>query len=134
MKHNLTCYSTAMYSSWFWHAPSRTLFDCGEGVTLFMRNYIFGVERILISHSHADHVNGLLSFIGARNSARGDKEKPLDIYYPHNDKAIRFNWIPIIILRHSRFFTFVICLLVIKLLRGVLVLSLSLSVRISLSL
>jgi ribonuclease Z len=75
-----------MLSSWFWHAPSRTLLDCGEGVSLYMRNYVYGIERVLITHSHADHVNGLISLIGFRNSGRGDKEKPLDVYYPVGDK------------------------------------------------
>lgn len=40
----------------------------------------------MISHGHEDHVLGLLSFITARNIARGDHEKPLEIYYPADDR------------------------------------------------
>lgn len=50
-----------------------------------MGNYMFGVERVMISHGHEDHVLGLLSLITARNLARGDHEKPLDIFFPQND-------------------------------------------------
>lgn len=42
----------------------------------------------MISHGHGDHVLGLPSFIGCRNSARGDREKPLQIYYPAGDKNV----------------------------------------------
>jgi ribonuclease Z len=32
-----------------------------------------------------DHVGGLANFIACRNSARGDKEKPLNIYFPERE-------------------------------------------------
>lgn len=88
-KFHIECYSKGLYSNWFWHAPSRTLFDCGEGVASYLGNYAFGIERICISHAcHADHIGGLAMLIGVRNSARGDKKKPLDIYYPADDFAM----------------------------------------------
>lgn len=85
MKENITLYSTGMYSTWCYYKPCRTLFDCGEGCALHLKNYIFGIENIFISHLHDDHINGLFSFIGARASARGDKEKDLSIYYPKHE-------------------------------------------------
>lgn len=42
----------------------------------------------MLSHGHGDHVLGLPSLIGCRNSARGDREKPLEIYYPYNNYSI----------------------------------------------
>lgn len=42
----------------------------------------------MISHGHGDHVLGLPSLIGCRNSARGDRKKPLEIYYPHTDRLV----------------------------------------------
>jgi len=88
-KFHISAFSKGLYSNWFWHHPSRTLFDCGEGFATYAGNFIFGVERICISHAcHGDHIGGLATFIGIRNSSRGDKEKPLDIYYPGNDVAI----------------------------------------------
>lgn len=86
---HISAFSKGLYSNWFWHHPSRTLFDCGEGFATHAGNFIFGVERICISHAvHGDHVAGLAMIIGIRNSSRGDKEKPLDIYYPEDDTAM----------------------------------------------
>jgi len=88
-KFHITAFSKGLYSNWFWHHPSRTLFDIGEGFATYAGNHIFGVERICISHAiHGDHIGGLATFLGIRNSSRGDKEKPLDIYYPADDAAI----------------------------------------------
>lgn len=80
--------SKAMYSSWCYHIPTRTLFDCGEGFATYQGNHIFGVERVFISHGHGDHILGLPSLIWSRNSARGDKNKPLTIYYPVGDVLV----------------------------------------------
>ena len=57
------------------------MIDCGDGAT---RNFLFAghrpewVSHILISHTHADHVCGLLYFIQQRYLAR--TENPLTIY------------------------------------------------------
>ena len=53
---NLTGYSKAMYSTWFYYKPARLLFDAGEGVASALGNFIFGIERIFISHGHHDHI------------------------------------------------------------------------------
>lgn len=80
--------SKAMYSTWCYHIPTRTLFDCGEGFATYQGNHIFGVERVCISHGHGDHILGLPSLVWSRNSARGDKTKPLTIYYPKGDVLV----------------------------------------------
>lgn len=80
--------SKAMYSTWCYHIPTRTLFDCGEGFATYQGNHIFGVERVCISHGHGDHILGLPSLVWSRNSARGDKAKPLTIYYPRGDVLV----------------------------------------------
>jgi len=74
-----------MYSTWGYYAPIRALFDCGEGCATNLGNYVYAPESIFLGHNHGDHVLGLPSFIGCRNSARGDKEKPLTVYYPESD-------------------------------------------------
>lgn len=79
---NIEIFSKAMYSNWCLHAPSRSLFDCGEGCATYLENRIYVVENLFIGHGHGDHVLGIPSFIGCRNSARGDKNKPLNIYHP----------------------------------------------------
>lgn len=85
---NLRGYSKAMYATWFHYKPARLLFDAGEGVSSFMENFIFGIESIFLSHGHYDHIGGLGGIIHSRASARGDKEKPLTIYYPRGDNMI----------------------------------------------
>ena len=85
---NLEGYSVAMYATWLYYAPARILFDAGEGVSLRMRNMIFGVESVVLSHGHYDHIGGLAGMIYSRASARGDKEKPLTVYYPYGSHAV----------------------------------------------
>lgn len=78
----LDIHSLGIYSSWCYHRPIRSLFDCGEGCVSSFKNEVYGIERIFISHGHHDHIYGLPSLVGIRNSVRGDKKKPLDVYYP----------------------------------------------------
>ena len=82
---NLTGYSKAMYSSWFYYKPARLLLDGGEGVASALENFIFGIEKVFISHGHHDHIGGLPGVVRARCSARGDKQKPLVVHYPEGD-------------------------------------------------
>jgi ribonuclease Z len=86
---NLTGFSKAMYSTWFYYRPARILLDSGEGVSTTMDNFSFGIEQTFLSHGHYDHVGGLTGLVHARNSARGDKEKGLRVFYPAGDILIR---------------------------------------------
>lgn len=83
---NIEIFSCAKYSNWCFYHPDRILFDVGEGISTYLQNRIYGIENIFISHSHMDHIAGLLPFIGARNSGKGDKNKQLNIYYPNSEK------------------------------------------------
>ena len=82
---NLKIFSKGLCSSWCYHVPSRTLFDAGDGVGTYMHNDLYGIERICIGHQDADHTLGLISLIGIRNKARGDRGKPLTVYYPQTE-------------------------------------------------
>lgn len=49
-----------------------------------LRNRAFAIERVFLSHGHYDHIGGLIGLIRIRGQGRGDKEKPLTIYYPED--------------------------------------------------
>ncbi len=78
----LLMYSKALYSSWLYYSADRILFDAGEGASSILGNKAFAVRRVFLSHGHADHIGGLIGLINIRNTAMGDKEKELSIYYP----------------------------------------------------
>ena len=81
-------YSTGLYSTWLYSREFNTLLDCGEGAASALRNKVFAVERICISHGHMDHVAGIPNFLWARVGARGDKSKPLTIHYPESPSLL----------------------------------------------
>ncbi|MFN4218410.1 MAG: MBL fold metallo-hydrolase [Candidatus Bipolaricaulia bacterium] len=78
-------YSKALYSSWVFYSPDRIAFDAGEGISTMLGNKVFAIERVFLSHGHADHITGLIGLINIRNSGMGDTEKPLTIYYPQDN-------------------------------------------------
>ncbi|MCS7197710.1 MAG: MBL fold metallo-hydrolase [Candidatus Bipolaricaulota bacterium] len=78
-------YSKALYSSWVYYSPDRLAFDAGEGISTILGNKVFAIEKIFLSHGHADHITGLIGLINIRNSGMGDTEKPLTIYYPKDN-------------------------------------------------
>ncbi len=78
-------FSKAIYSTWLFCKPLRMMFDAGEGIAPFMRNRVYAVERLWISHGHYDHVGGIPGLVRIRQQGRGDKEKPLLIYHPSDD-------------------------------------------------
>ena len=85
---NFKGFSMAMYSTWLWHRPTRSMFDAGEGISVHMRNYVFAIENIFLSHGHHDHLGGLAGLTLARSAARGDKEKPFYVYHPQGWEKI----------------------------------------------
>lgn len=80
--------SKGLFSSWYFYAPDRLLFDCGEGVSLELSYNIFAIEKIVLTHGHIDHISGLMNLINLRHSTKGDTKKDLTIYYPAGDKTI----------------------------------------------
>jgi ribonuclease Z len=83
-------HSLAMHSTWFYHNPTRALFDAGEGLSARMRNRIFWVENVFLSHGHYDHIGGLIGLIYSRTTCRRSdcrgaspkRGKVLTVYFP----------------------------------------------------
>ncbi|MHC5038558.1 MAG: MBL fold metallo-hydrolase [Planctomycetota bacterium] len=86
---NLRGYTKAMYSTWFFYRPAHILFDAGEGVAAQLGNFIYGVERVFLSHGHYDHVGGIPGLVLARNAAMGERTKPLTVYHPAGDGLVQ---------------------------------------------
>lgn len=84
----LISFSLALYSQWFYHKPSRCLFDAGEGVATALGKKVFAIQNIFLSHGHEDHIAGITNLVNVRNIAPGDRDKPLNLYYPRHDKWI----------------------------------------------
>lgn len=86
--NNIYGFSLAKYATWLYYKPDNLLLDVGEGVSVAMRNMIYGINAIAISHGHGDHIAGLPGLLRSRASSMGDKAKPLTIYYPKDDRSI----------------------------------------------
>ncbi len=81
-------FSKALYSTWIYYSPHRLLFDAGEGISTSLGNKVYAIDKVFLSHSHTDHIAGLWGLINIRNNAMGDREKPLQIYYPKGNIVI----------------------------------------------
>jgi len=81
-------YSKGLYATWVYYAPDRLAFDAGEGLSSILGNKCFAIQRVFLSHGHADHISGLIGLINIRNTAMGDTDKPLTIYYPKDNWRI----------------------------------------------
>ncbi|MEO6907493.1 MAG: MBL fold metallo-hydrolase [Abditibacteriaceae bacterium] len=81
-------FSKALYSTWVFYKPDHLLFDCGEGTATALGNGGYGIEKVLLTHGHMDHIAGLPVLLGSRAAGMGDPQKPLQIYYPHDDRFV----------------------------------------------
>lgn len=84
----LISFSLALYSQWFYYKPSRCLFDAGEGVATTLGKKVFAIQNVFLSHGHEDHIAGIANLVNVRNIAPGDKDKPLNLYYPRHDRWV----------------------------------------------
>jgi len=81
-------FSKALYSTWVFYKPDHLLLDCGEGVATALGNGGYGIEKVLLTHGHMDHIAGLPVLLGSRAAGMGDTQKALQIYYPQGDQFV----------------------------------------------
>jgi ribonuclease Z len=77
MKLNISGYSTALFSTWYFIEEFGLLFDAGDGLTAALLQKTRKIESVFISHAHRDHVTGLLQ-LNQLNARNGFPK----IYYP----------------------------------------------------
>lgn len=77
MQFNITGYSTALFSTWYFIDELGLLFDAGEGLTSALLRKSCKINHVFISHADRDHLTGLLSF----NQLNSRPGYPV-IYYP----------------------------------------------------
>ena len=81
-------FSKGLYANWLMYKPDNLLVDCGEGAATQLGNMNYGVERVLLTHGHIDHIAGLPTLLWSRAAGMGDREKPLVLYHPAGDEYL----------------------------------------------
>lgn len=76
---NISGYSTALYSTFFFLEELGILFDCGDGAATMLLGKSRKVKHIFISHADRDHLGGLFQF-NQLNARQGFPK----IYYPRD--------------------------------------------------
>jgi len=76
---NLSGYSTALFSTWFFLEDLGILFDAGDGVSAALLQKSRKVKQVFISHADRDHLGGLFQF----HQLNARKGYPI-IHYPAN--------------------------------------------------
>ena len=79
MNYNITGYSTALFSTWYFIEELGILFDAGDGITSSLLQKARKINNVFISHADRDHLTGLLQF----NQLNARPGFPI-IHYPKN--------------------------------------------------
>lgn len=85
---NIVAFSKALFSTWIFYVPERILFDAGEGVSTTLGSRVYALKYVFLTHGHVDHIAGLWGIVNIRNNSMGDREKPLDVFYPKGNEAV----------------------------------------------
>ncbi|PLV56966.1 ribonuclease Z [Thermotoga sp. SG1] len=85
---NIIGFSKALFSTWIYYSPERILFDAGEGVSTALGSKVYAFKYVFLTHGHVDHIAGLWGIVNIRNNGMGDREKPLDVFYPKGNRAV----------------------------------------------
>ena len=77
MTYKITCYSTALFSTWFFIEELGLLFDAGDGLSSTLLQKSRKIKDVFITHADRDHLTGLIQF--NQLNARAGYPK---IFYP----------------------------------------------------
>ena len=69
MEIQLALHSSPRFSTWIWFPDWRLLIDAGDGVTQQLGYKIRKIDTFCLTHSHRDHIGGLLQAINQRGEA-----------------------------------------------------------------
>jgi len=69
MQISLALHSSPRFSTWLWFNDWKTLIDTGDGVSQQLGYKIRKIDTVLLTHSHRDHIGGLLQVINQRGEA-----------------------------------------------------------------
>jgi len=83
MKLNISGYSTALFSTWYFIEELGLLFDAGDGIISQLLQKSRKIKHVFISHADRDHLTGLLQ-LNQLNARPGYPK----IYYPKDSRSI----------------------------------------------
>jgi ribonuclease Z len=65
----LALHSSPRFSTWIWFPDWKVLIDAGDGATQQLGYKIRKIDTVVCTHSHRDHIGGLLQVINQRGEA-----------------------------------------------------------------
>jgi ribonuclease Z len=66
---SLAIHSSPRFSTWLWFNDWKLMIDAGDGATQHLGYKIRKIDTFLMTHSHRDHIGGLLQVINQRGEA-----------------------------------------------------------------
>jgi ribonuclease BN (tRNA processing enzyme) len=69
MNLQLSIHSSPRFATWIWIPDWRLLIDAGDGATQQLGYKIRKIDTVALTHSHRDHIGGLLQVVNQRGEA-----------------------------------------------------------------
>jgi len=82
MQISLAMHSSPRFSTWLWFNDWKLLIDAGDGVSQHLGYKIRKIDTFVMTHSHRDHLGGLLQAINQRGEAG-----PFALCHPTNGRS-----------------------------------------------
>jgi len=84
MDITLAMHSSPRFSTWIWFPDWHLLIDAGDGVSQQLGYKIRKIDTMVMTHSHRDHIGGLLQAVNQRGEAG-----PFTLAYPYNGRSFK---------------------------------------------